>query len=60
MVYIGLMEFSFDYVNIYAIDFDEGSQIYFFYDDSGYVKTDDWIDVDPDKFINDLRKKLQS
>ena len=26
----------------------------FYYTDSGYVKTDDWTDVDPDKFIKEM------
>ena len=47
---------QFPHVKIYAIDQNEGSQIYFFYEESGYVKTNDWTDVDPDKFLEQLKK----
>ncbi len=45
----------FDYVDMYAMDFNDTSQFMFYYTDSGYVKTDDWTDVDPDKFIKEIR-----
>ena len=45
---------SFDYINIYATDYD-GAQYMFYFTDSGYVKTDDWIDVDPNKFIKEIQ-----
>ena len=50
---------SFDYVNVYAID-DYSSQYMFYYTDSGYVKTDDWTDVDPDKFLNDIKENYKA
>ena len=45
---------SFDYINIYATDYD-GAQYMFYFTDSGYVKTDDWTDVDPNKFIKEIQ-----
>ena len=50
---------SFDYVNVYAID-DYSSQYMFYYTDSGYVKTDDWTNVDPDKFIKDIKENYKA
>ena len=50
---------SFDYVNVYAID-DYSSQYMFYYTDSGYVKTDDWTDVDPDKFLKDIKENYKA
>ena len=50
---------TFDYVSVYAID-DYSSQYTFYYTDSGYVKTDDWTDVDPNKFINDIKKNYKA
>ena len=32
----------------------------FYYTDSGYVKTDDWTDVDPDKFIKDIKENYKA
>ena len=50
---------DFDYVDIYA--FGQNSEQYmFYYTDSGYVKTDDWTDVDPDKFINEMRENYKA
>jgi uncharacterized membrane-anchored protein len=49
---------SFDYVNVYAID-DYSAQYMFYYTDSGYVKTNDWTDVDPDKFIKDIKENYK-
>lgn len=44
---------DFSYVDVYA--FGQNSEQYlFYYTDSGYVKTDDWTDVDPDKFIKEM------
>ena len=50
---------SFDYVNVYAID-DYSSQYMFYYTDSGYVKTDDWTDVDPDKFLKEIKENYKA
>jgi uncharacterized membrane-anchored protein len=50
----------FNYVAIYAMDLDERSQIYFSYDDSGYIKTSDWTDVDPDKFIKEMKENYKA
>ena len=50
---------SFDYVNVYAID-DYSSQYMFYYTDSGYVKTDDWTDVDPNKFLKDIKENYKA
>ena len=50
---------SFDYINIYAVD-NQTSQYMFFYTDSGYVKTNDWTDVDPDKFIKDIKENYKA
>ena len=44
---------DFDYVDVYAMG-QNSEQYIFYYTDSGYVKTDDWTDVDPDKFINEM------
>ena len=41
---------TFDLINVYVIN-DDGAQYTFDYIKSGYVKTDDWIDVDPDEFV---------
>jgi len=49
---------SFDYVNIYAVDSDD-AQYMFSYTDSGYVKTDDWVDVDPNKFIKQIKENYK-
>ena len=44
---------DFDYIDVYAMG--QNSEQYMFdYTDSGYVKTDDWTDVDPDKFLKEL------
>jgi len=51
---------KFPNVKIYVVDIDEGSQYYFQFSDSGYVKTDDWIDVKPDKFIKEIREKYET
>tara|TARA_B100000787_G_scaffold34109_1_gene23529 strand:- start:356 stop:1234 length:879 start_codon:yes stop_codon:yes gene_type:complete len=51
---------SFDYVSAYAMDPDEQSQIYFYYNDSGYVKTEDWTDVNPDKFIKEMKENYKA
>ena len=50
---------SFDYINIYAVD-NQASQYMFYYTDSGYVKTDDWTDVDPDIFIKDIKENYKA
>ena len=44
---------DFSYVDVYAMG-QNSEQYMFYYTDSGYVKTDDWTDVDPDKFINEM------
>ena len=51
---------KFPNVKIYVVDIDEGSQYYFQFSDSGYVKTDDWIDVKTDKFIKEIRKNYEA
>jgi len=49
---------DFSYVDVYA--FGQNSEQYmFYYTDSGYVKTDDWTDVDPDKFIKEIRENYK-
>jgi len=48
----------FDYINVYAID-SNNAQITFYYSDSGYVKTDDWTDVNPDKFIKEIKENYK-
>ena len=50
---------SFDYINVYAIN-NHNAQYLFYYTDSGYVKTDDWTDVDPDKFIKDIKENYKA
>ena len=50
---------TFDLINVYAIN-DDGAQYTFDYIKSGYVKTDDWIDVDPDEFIKEIRNNLKT
>ena len=49
----------FDYINIYAVD-NNGAQYSFYYVDSGYVKTDDWTDVDPNKFIKEIKENYKT
>ena len=44
---------DFSYVDVYAMG-QNSEQYLFYYTDSGYVKTDDWTDVDPDKFIKEM------
>ena len=51
---------SFAYVDMYAVNDTDSSQYLFFYTDSGYVKTDDWTDVDPDKFIKDIKENYKA
>lgn len=51
---------SFAYVDMYALNDTDSSQYLFFYTDSGYVKTDDWTDVDPDKFIKDIKENYKA
>ena len=48
----------FDYVNIYAID-NDNAQYMFYYTGSGYVKSDDWTDVNPDKFIKEIKENYK-
>ena len=50
---------KFDYINIYAVD-NNSAQYSFYYTDSGYVKTDDWTDVNPDIFIKELRENYKT
>lgn len=50
---------SFDYIDYYAIT-DDSSQYMFFYTDSGYVKTDDWTDVDPKKFLEQIKENYKA
>ena len=50
---------NFDYVDVYAIN-KSNEQYMFFYTDSGYVKTDDWTDVDPDQFIKEIRDNYKT
>ena len=40
---------TFNYIDMYAMNNNDRSQYMFFYSDTGYVKTDDWTDVDPNK-----------
>ena len=49
----------FDYINIYAVD-NNGAQYSFYYVDSGYVKTNDWTDVDPNKFIKEIKENFKA
>ena len=50
---------NFDHVDVYAIN-KSNEQYMFFYTDSGYVKTDDWTDVDPDQFIKEIRENYKT
>ena len=50
---------DFDYVDVYAMG-QNSEQYMFYYTDSGYVKTDDWTDVDPEKFINEMRENYKA
>ena len=50
---------DFDYVDIYAMG-QNREQYMFFYTDSGYVKTDDWTDVDPNKFLKEITENYKS
>jgi uncharacterized membrane-anchored protein len=51
---------SFDYIDMYAMNNNDNSQYMFFYTDSGYVKTDDWTDVDPNKFIKEIKENYKT
>ena len=50
---------DFDYVDVYAMG-KNSEQYMFFYTDSGYVKTDDWTDVDPNKFLKEIKENYKS
>ena len=50
---------DFDYVDVYAMG-KNSEQYMFFYTDSGYVKTDDWTDVDPKKFLKEIKENYKS
>ena len=50
---------DFDYVDVYAMG-EKSEQYMFFYTDSGYVKTDDWTDVDPNKFLKEIKENYKS
>ena len=50
---------DYDYVDVYAIG-KNYEQYMFFYTDAGYVKTDDWTDVDPNKFLKEIRENAKS
>ena len=51
---------QFEQVKVYATHRDENSQYMFSYADSGYVKTDDWTDVDPNKFLKEIQENYKS
>jgi len=51
---------TFDYIDMYALNNNDSSQYMFFYTDSGYVKTDDWTDVDPNKFIKEIKENYKA
>ena len=51
---------SFDYIEMYAYNGNNGSQYTFHYNDAGYVKTDDWTSVDPDQFIKEIRENYKT
>ena len=46
-------------IKLFGVSRDDGSQYMFSYVDSGYVKTDDWTKVDPNKFIKEIRKNYK-
>ena len=50
---------EFSYVDMYAMSDIDASQLLFSYTESGYVKTDDWTKVDPDKFIKEIRENYK-
>ena len=50
---------DFDYVDVYAMGINS-EQYLFSYTDSGYVKKDDWIDVDPNKFIKEIKENYKA
>lgn len=50
---------EFSYVDMYAMSDIDASQLLFSYTNSGYVKTDDWTKVDPDKFIKEIRENYK-
>jgi uncharacterized membrane-anchored protein len=49
---------EFNNIDIYAMGEDSG-QYMFYYTDSGYVKTDDWTDLDPDKFLKEITENYK-
>ena len=51
---------EFPEIKIYAIDEIEGSQYMFSYVDSGYVKTDDWTNVDPKEFLKEITENYKA
>ena len=51
---------TFNYIDMYAMNNNDSSQYMFFYTDSGYVKTDDWTDVDPNKFIKEIKENYRA
>ena len=50
---------DFDYVDVYAMG-QNSEQYMFFYTDSGYVKTDDWTDVNPNKFLKEITENYKT
>ena len=50
---------DYDYVDVYAMG-KNYEQYMVFYTDSGYVKTDDWTDVDPNKFLKEIKENYKS
>tara|TARA_B100001175_G_scaffold314396_1_gene323674 strand:+ start:2049 stop:2927 length:879 start_codon:yes stop_codon:yes gene_type:complete len=51
---------TFNYIDMYAMNNNDRSQYMFFYSDTGYVKTDDWTDVDPNKFIKEIKENYKT
>jgi uncharacterized membrane-anchored protein len=49
---------EFNNIDIYAMGENSG-QYMFYYTDSGYVKTDDWTDLDPDKFLKEITENYK-
>ncbi|MBD1145898.1 DUF2167 domain-containing protein [Pelagibacterales bacterium SAG-MED34] len=51
---------EFPHVKIYAYNLNDDTQYMFYYEDSGYVKTNDWTEVDPKRFIDEIKENYKT
>jgi uncharacterized membrane-anchored protein len=61
LYWLGGVEFPYQKILVMPKGEDWGSYYYLYsYSDSGYVKIDDWEDIDPDEFLKDLEQTSKS